>query len=149
MLLNYVLRQGYQVLKRYVLLFLALIPYILTIIPQININISSIPRKAMIVFVVLHIILIYGRTLFTYSLLQTTLHLLRFLFHHPKRKENSLCIFPVPGTGNAQRLYRSDVEVPYIPRRARLRFRIDKPANGAVREHDHHAAPEQRLFLIQ
>ena len=106
MLLNYVLRQGYQVLKRYVLLFLALIPYILPIIPQININISSIPRKAMIVFVVLHIILIYGRTLFTYSLLQTTLHLLRFLFHHPKRKENSLCIFPVPGTGNAQRLYR-------------------------------------------
>lgn len=56
MLLNYVLRQGYQVLKRYVLLFLALIPYILPIIPQININISSIPRKAMIVFVVLHII---------------------------------------------------------------------------------------------
>ena len=106
MLLNYVLRQGYQVLKRYVLLFLALIPYILPIIPQININISSIPQKAMIVFVVLHIILIYGRTLFTYSLLQTTLHLLRFLFHHPKRKENSLCIFPVPGTGNAQRLYR-------------------------------------------
>ena len=35
------------------------------------------------------------------------------------------------------------MEVPYIPRRARLRFRIDKPANGAVREHDHHAAPDQ------
>ena len=45
MLLNYVLRQGYQALKRYVLLFLALIPYILPIIPQININISSIPQK--------------------------------------------------------------------------------------------------------
>ena len=84
---------GLSGLKRYVLLFLALIPYILPIIPQININISSIPQKAMIVFVVLCIILIYGRTLFTYSLLQTTLHLLRFLFHHPKRKENSLCIF--------------------------------------------------------
>ena len=35
------------------------------------------------------------------------------------------------------------MEIPYIPRRARLRFRIDKPANGAVREHDHHAAPDQ------
>ena len=35
------------------------------------------------------------------------------------------------------------MEVPYIPRRARLRFRIGKPANGAVREHDHHAAPDQ------
>ena len=88
------LRQGYQVLKRYVLLFLALIPYILPIIPQININISSIPQKAMIVFVVLCIILIYGRTLFTYSLLQTTFaSTCRFLFHHPKRKENNLCIF--------------------------------------------------------
>ncbi len=35
------------------------------------------------------------------------------------------------------------MEVPHIPRRARLRFRIDKPANGAVRERDHHAAPDQ------
>ena len=35
------------------------------------------------------------------------------------------------------------MEVPHIPRRVRLRFRIDKPANGAVREHDHHAAPDQ------
>ena len=35
------------------------------------------------------------------------------------------------------------MEIPYIPRRARLRFRIDKPANGAVRERDHHAAPDQ------
>ncbi len=35
------------------------------------------------------------------------------------------------------------MEIPYIPRRARLRFRIDKPPDGAVRENDHHAAPDQ------
>ena len=35
------------------------------------------------------------------------------------------------------------MEVPHILRRARLRFRIGKPANGAVREHNHHAAPDQ------
>ena len=37
----------------------------------------------------------------------------------------------------------SDVEVPHIPRRARLRFRIDKPPNGAEGEPYHHAAPDQ------
>ena len=35
------------------------------------------------------------------------------------------------------------MEVPHIPRRARLRFRIDKPSNGAEREPYHHAAPDQ------
>ena len=32
---------------------------------------------------------------------------------------------------------------PHIPRRARLRFRIRKPTNGAEGEHNHHAAPDQ------
>ena len=35
------------------------------------------------------------------------------------------------------------MEVPHIPRRARLRFRIDKPTNGAEGEPYHHAAPDQ------
>ena len=35
------------------------------------------------------------------------------------------------------------MEIPYIPRRARLRFRIDKPPNGAEGEPYHHAAPDQ------
>ena len=35
------------------------------------------------------------------------------------------------------------MEIPYIPRRARLRFRIDKPTNGAEGEPYHHAAPDQ------
>ena len=37
----------------------------------------------------------------------------------------------------------ADVEIPHIPRRARLRFRIDQPSNGAVGEPYHHAAPDQ------
>ena len=37
----------------------------------------------------------------------------------------------------------ADMEIPYIPRRARLRFRIDKPPNGAEGEPYHHAAPDQ------
>ena len=32
---------------------------------------------------------------------------------------------------------------PHIPRRARLRFRIGKPSNGAEGEPYHHAAPDQ------
>ena len=35
------------------------------------------------------------------------------------------------------------MEIPYIPRRACLRFRIDKPTNGAEGEPYHHAAPDQ------
>ena len=35
------------------------------------------------------------------------------------------------------------MEVPHIPRRARLRFRIGKPSNGAEGEPYHHAAPDQ------
>ena len=35
------------------------------------------------------------------------------------------------------------MEVPYIPRRARLRFRIGKSAYGAEGEPYHHAAPDQ------
>ena len=35
------------------------------------------------------------------------------------------------------------MEVPHIPRRARLRFRIGKPSNGAEGEPNHHAAPDQ------
>ena len=35
------------------------------------------------------------------------------------------------------------MEVPHIPRRARLRFRIDQPSYGAVGEPYHHAAPDQ------
>ena len=35
------------------------------------------------------------------------------------------------------------MEIPHIPRRARLRFRIGKPSNGAEGEPYHHAAPDQ------
>ena len=35
------------------------------------------------------------------------------------------------------------MEVLHIPRRPRLSIGVDKPSNGAVRENDHHAAPDQ------
>ena len=35
------------------------------------------------------------------------------------------------------------MEISHVPRRARLRFRIGKPANGAEGEPNHHAAPDQ------
>ena len=35
------------------------------------------------------------------------------------------------------------MEIPHIPRRARLRFRIGNSSNGAEREPYHHAAPDQ------
>ena len=35
------------------------------------------------------------------------------------------------------------MKVPHIPRRARLRFRIDQPTDGAEGEPYHHAAPDQ------
>ena len=35
------------------------------------------------------------------------------------------------------------MEIPHIPRRARLRFRVDQPTYGAEGEPYHHAAPDQ------
>ena len=37
----------------------------------------------------------------------------------------------------------ADVEVPHIPRRARLPIGVDHSTNGAEGEHNHHAAPDQ------
>ncbi len=107
MLLNYVLRQGYQVLKRYVLLFLALIPYILPIIPQIKYKYQFDTAKSNDSFrSFAHYFNIWPDSIYIFPFANDVAST-AISFPPPKaKKENSLCIFLCRGTGNAQRLYR-------------------------------------------